>query len=115
MENQLKPGKDSSLKTQFTGRHRQPFSFNKVALCGLVLAFVSLSCAIGVLDQNDPLFSASNSVEVSSPTPSLIFPTDHPGGAPNEEVTSIETNPPSADLPTPESVPVDTAPLLYYT
>lgn len=115
MENRLKPGKVFTPQIQSIGRAHQPLRLYKVVLCGLVLAFVSLSCAIGVLDQNDPLFSASNNVELSSPTPSLIFPTDHPGGAPNEEVTSIETNPPPADLPTPESVPVDTAPLLYYT
>src|SRR4030066_505595 len=115
MENQLKPGKDSSLKTQFTGRHRQPFSFHKVAICGLVLAFVSLSCAIGVLDQNDPLFNAPNSVGLWSPTPSINFPTDRPMltetiDPPTSGILALST-----DIQTPASVPVDSAPLLYYT
>ena len=115
MENQLKPGKDSSLKTQFTGRHRQPFSFHKVAICGLVLAFVSLSCAIGVLDQNDPLFNAPNSVGLWSPTPSINFPTDRPMLTETIDPPTSGILPLSTDIQTPASVPVDSAPLLYYT
>ncbi|OGO26991.1 MAG: hypothetical protein A2136_09165 [Chloroflexi bacterium RBG_16_54_11] len=78
----------------------------------MVLAFVSLACAIGVLDQNDPLFSAANSIE---PTPSVAYPTD-------VAVVTESVDPPpanvvllSTDIPTPQSIPVDTAPLLYYT
>src|SRR4030065_855572 len=104
MENQLKPGKDSSLKTQFTGRHRQPFSFHKVAICGLVLAFVSLSCAIGVLDQNDPLFNAPNSVGLWSPTPSINFPTNRPMVTETLDPPNTVVNPLITDIPTPPSV-----------
>ena len=115
MENQLKLGKDSSLKIQFTSRNRQLFSFHKVVICGLVLAFVSLSCAIGVLDQNDPLFNAPNSVGLWSPTPSINFPTDRPMltetiDPPTSGILALST-----DIQTPASVPIDTAPLLYYT
>jgi LasA protease len=115
MENQLKPGKDSSLKIQFTSRHRQPFRFHKVAICGLALAFVSLSCAIGVLDQNDPLFNAPNSVGLWSPTPSINFPTDRPMLTKTIDPPTSGLFPLSTDIQTPASVPVDTAPLLYYT
>src|SRR4030066_2465412 len=103
MENQLKPGKDSSLKTQFTGRHRQPFSFHKVLICGLVLAFVSLSCAIGVLDQNDPLFNAPNGVGLWSPTPSINFPTDRPMITETIDSPITILNPLTSDIPTPPS------------
>ena len=115
MENQLKPWKVSSLKTQFTGRPRQRFSFHKVVISGLVLAFVSLSCAIGVLDQNDPLFNAPNSVVLWSPTPSINFPTNRPMVTETIDPPTLGILTLSTDIPTPASVPVDTAPLLYYT
>lgn len=115
MVKRLKLGKVFTQKTQSADRNHIPLRFNRVLICGLVLAFVSLACAIGVLDQNDPLFTAPNSVGLWSPTPSLDFPTDRP-------VLSITVDPPlveegqlSTDIPTPPSVPVDTAPLLYYT
>jgi LasA protease len=113
--NRLKPGKDFSLKTQSTGKNKPPLNFYKVVVCGLVLAFVSLSCAIGVLNQDDPLYNAPNSLAFQSPTPSLNFPTDQPAGLetsspPHEQILLSST-----DIPTPASVPVDSAPLLYYT
>jgi len=80
----------------------------------LVLALVSLACAIGVLDQNDPLFSAPNSVEFLSPTPSLIFPTDRPAQTEASD-PPVENLPLATDIATPATVPIDTAPLLYYT
>jgi murein DD-endopeptidase MepM/ murein hydrolase activator NlpD len=80
-----------------------------------VLAFVSLSCAIGVLDQNDPLFNAPNSVVLWSATPSLDFPTDRPFITGTTDPPNEVINPLSTDIPTPASVPIDTAPLLYYT
>src|SRR4030067_481980 len=114
MENRSGPGKVITLKTQSTDRQNQSFSFHRVVICGLVLALVNLACAIGVLDQNDPLFSAPNSVEFLSPTPSLIFPTDRP--AQTEAIdTPVENLPLATDIATPASVPIDTAPLLYYT
>ena len=84
-------------------------------MSGLVLAFVSLSCAIGVLDQDDPLYNAPNGKIWASPTPSLNFPTDRivplvTSNAPAEQVLVSSTA-----ISTPEAVPVDTAPLLYYT
>lgn len=114
MENRSGPGKVITLKTQSTDRQNQSFSFHRVVICGLVLALVNLACAIGVLDQNDPLFSAPNSVEFLSPTPSLIFPTDRP--AQTEAIDPpVENLPLATDIATPASVPIDTAPLLYYT
>jgi LasA protease len=115
MENRSKPGKVFSLKTQFINNHCRLTNFHRVVISGLVVAFVSLACAMGVLDKNDPLFKSPNSVIISTPTPSLIFPTD--GVAP------LETSDPlsqailhtSTDVPTPPAVPVDSAPLLYYT
>jgi murein DD-endopeptidase MepM/ murein hydrolase activator NlpD len=84
-------------------------------MCGLVVAFVSLSCAIGVLDQNDPLFSTSNGVGEKSPTPSLNFPTDRAVQVNTNDPVVEQILPSSTEVPTPPSVPVDTAPLLYYT
>jgi LasA protease len=83
-------------------------------ICGLVVALISLSCAIGVLDQNDPLFNAPNGV-LWTATPSLIFPTDQEkstatGDSPNPDILVNSTQ-----VSTPATVPVETAPLLYYT
>jgi murein DD-endopeptidase MepM/ murein hydrolase activator NlpD len=103
------------LKTQSTGRQSQIFNIHKVVICGLVLAFVSLSCAIGVLDQNDPLFNAPNSGGLWTATPSLVFPTDQPMLTETIAPPVSGILPLSTDIPTPASVPVDTAPLLYYT
>jgi len=111
----LKLGRVFTLKTQSTGRKKNQFSFQKVLICGLVLAFVSLSCAIGVLDQNDPLFNAPNSAGIWSPTPSLTFPTDRPMFVETNDPMPSGIIPLSTDIPTPPSIPVDTAPLLYYT
>ena len=110
-----KLGRVFILKTQSTGRENIQFNFHKVLICGLVLAFVSLSCAIGVLDQNDPLFNAPNSAGIWSPTPSLSFPTDQPIQSETNGPQFSGILPLSTDIPTPPSVPVDLAPLLYYT
>ena len=83
-------------------------------MCGLVVAFVSLSCAIGVLDQNDPLFNAPNGV-LWTATPPQSFPTDGVALAATSEPSNKDIIPIFTEIPTPASVPVDTAPLLYYT
>jgi len=115
MENQSPPGKVSIQKIQSTGKLGKHTTFYSVAICGLLLALVSLSCAIGVLDQNDPLFNASKSVVLKSPTPSLSFPTDRPSITETNDPPLFGITPFPTDIPTPASVPVDTAPLLYYT
>jgi LysM repeat protein len=86
-----------------------------VVICGLVVAFVNLACAMGVLDHNDPLFNAANSVVIGSPTPSLIFPTDEVAPVKTSEPVSQAILQASTEVPTPPAVPVDSAPLLYYT
>ncbi len=115
MENQSKPGKVFTLRTQSIDKHRQLSPAYVALICGLMVAFVSLSCAIGVLDQNDPLFSTSNGSGKQSPTPSLNFPTDRVMVSTTYGPVAEETQQTSTDVPTPPSVPVDTAPLLYYT
>jgi LasA protease len=115
MEKRDKRWKVISLKIQSTGKYSHRLNFYKVAICGLVVAFVSLSCAIGVLDQNDPLFNAPIGLGHWTPTPLLTFAADVP--------MAIETSDPppevilqlSTDAPTPTSIPTDAAPLLYYT
>ena len=111
----MKLGKVFTQKTQSAGRQSIHFSFHKVLICGLVLAFVSLSCAIGVLDQNDPLFTAPNGVGLWSPTPSINFPTDRPMITETVDPPITVINPLTTDIPTPPPIPIDTAPLLYYT
>jgi LasA protease len=115
MENQSKPGKVFTLRTQSTDKPRHFSRSYIIMMCGLVVAFVSLSCAIGVLDQNDPLFSTSNGVGEKSPTPSLNFPTDRAVQVNTNDPVVEQILPSSTEVPTPPSVPVDTAPLLYYT
>jgi LasA protease len=115
MENRSKPGKVFTLQTQSTGNRNKPSRSHRAVICGLVVAFVSLSCAIGVLDQNDPLFNAANGVVMWSPTPSINFPTDRAMPTKTSDPLSEEILQSSTDIPTPPSVPIDTAPLLYYT
>jgi len=88
---------------------------HRAMICGLVVALVSLSCAIGVLDQNDPLFNAPNGVGLWSPTPSINFPTDRALPIKTSGSQAVEILGSSTDIPAPPSVPIDTAPLLYYT
>src|SRR4030042_5819718 len=115
MENQSKPGIVFTLRTQFIGKHGQLSPAYVALICGLMVAFVSLSCAIGVLDQNDPLFSTSNGSGLKSPTPSLNFPTDRVMVSKTNGPIAEETPQTSTDVPTPPSIPVNTAPLFYYT
>ena len=115
MENRSKPRKDLFLKTLSIDRHRQPSRSHRAVICGLLVAFVSLSCAVGVLDQKDPLFSTSNGGGMQSATPSLNFPTDRVIQIKPNDPVPEETQQSSTDVPTPPSVPVDTAPLLYYS
>lgn len=114
MEKQSQPTKVFTPQIQSTDRHKKPSRLHRALLSGLVVAFVSLACAIGVLDQNDPLFNAPNSLILLSPTPSLIFPTDRIDLTKNADPLAENLIRPT-DIPTPASVPVDTAPLLYYT
>ncbi len=83
-------------------------------ICGLAVAFISLSCAIGVLDKNDPLFNAPNGALWTS-TATMSAPTDQAVTASARNPLNQQVLPNSTQIPTPESVPVDTAPLLYYT
>ena len=115
MENQSPPGKVSILKTQSTGKRGKRTAFYRVAICGVVLAFVNLACAIGVLDQNDPLFNAPKSVILRTPTASLTFPTDRPEITETIDPPLLGATAIPTDIPTPVPLPVDTAPLLYYT
>jgi LasA protease len=115
MEKRLKPGKVFSLQIQSTGKHLHASPFLRIVICILTTAFVSLSCAIGVLDQNDPIFSVSGNTGSSSPYPSLTFPTDQARPVQTDEPTPVEVQVNMVELSTPNPVPVDTAPLLYYT
>ena len=114
MERQSQPGKASRREIRSIDNQHQLNQLHKVMICGLVVALVSLSCAIGVLDQNDPLFNAPNG-QLWTPTPSLIFPTDRAHPIDTSDPVNQETLQSSTQIPTPESVPIDTAPLLYYT
>src|SRR5512139_351155 len=115
MEIGSRPGKASTPEIQSTGKFKQQLDFTRVVLCGLVLAFVSLACAIGVLDQNDPLFSARSSAQELTQTTYSIVPTGQPAQTESIEQTGAAIIARTTEIPTPQSLPVDTAPLLYYT
>ena len=115
MENRFTPGKVITLGTQSTDKHNKPSRSYWAVICGLVVAFVSLSCAIGVLDQNDPLFYAPNGVGSWSPTPPLNFPAVRAVPIKTNGSPAKEIPPSSTGIPTSPSIPIDTAPLLYYT
>ena len=102
-------------RTQSTVKHKRHGMMQRAVISALTVAFVTLSCAIGVLDQNDPLFRAANSLEDWTPTPSLDFPTDSaiPTTTIDPPVGEISLEKPT--ITTPATIPVDTAPLLYYT
>jgi LasA protease len=113
-EIQLQPGKGSPRETQSIANQRPLRYLHWLMICGLVVALISLSCAIGVLGQNDPLFNAPNGA-LWTPTPSLNFPADEVRltATPNSTNNEILLN--STQVSTPEAIPVDAAPLLYYT
>jgi LasA protease len=116
MAKRLKLGKDISLKIRFTDNNLKNLISIKVLIGGLVVALVTLSCAIGVLDQNDPPFNAPAGGVLWTPTPPLIFPTDRPiPTVTGDPPPVVESQAISTEIPTPQSIPVDTAPLLYYT
>jgi LasA protease len=115
MENRSKRGKDFSLRIQSINKHRHPLKFHKAVICGLTVAFVSLSCAIGVLDQNDPIFSISKGGGTPLSTPSLNTSTAQAVQIKTNDSKPLEIQQSSTDIPTPPTIPVDTAPLLYYT
>jgi LasA protease len=110
----LPPGKVLPREIQSTVNQRPLAYLHWLMISGLVVAFISLSCAIGVLDQNDPLFNAPNGA-LWTPTPSLSFPTDQIKTVANNNPQNKEIFFNSTQAPTPASIPVDTAPLLYYT
>ncbi len=114
MEKRSQPGQDFHQQTQSTGNQHRHTQLHILMMCGLVVTFISLSCAIGVLDKNDPLFSAPLSV-IWTATPSLIYPTDGVKPAITSDPPAQEILNPSTQSPTAEVLPVDTAPLLYYT
>jgi len=115
MAKRSKPGKVFSLPTQSTGKHPKTSPFLRIVICILATAFVSLSCAISVLDQSAPLFSVSYSSGSSSPYPSISFPTSQAKPVQTEEPSRVEAQGNLVELSTPEPVSIDTAPLLYYT
>ncbi len=116
MAKRLKLGKDISLKIRFTDNNLKNLIPIKVLIGGLVVALVTLSCAIGVLDKNDPPFNAPAGGVLWTPTPPLIFPTDRPiPTVTGDSPPVVESQAISTEIPTPPSIPVDTAPLLYYT
>lgn len=113
----MRPGKDLRRETPFTTsshNSRQLNYLHWLMICGLAVAFISLSCAIGVLDKNDPLFNAPNGALWTS-TATMSAPTDQAVTASARNPLNQQVLPNSTQIPTPESVPVDTAPLLYYT
>lgn len=72
MVNRLKPGKGISQKTKSNGNQY------RILLALGVLALVSLACSIGVLSQDDPIFTPPGAPAGVNATPVLVFPTDRP-------------------------------------
>jgi murein DD-endopeptidase MepM/ murein hydrolase activator NlpD len=68
-----------------------------------------------VLDQNDPIFSISKGGGTPLSTPSLNTSTDQAVQIKTNDSKPLEIQQSSTDIPTPPTIPVDTAPLLYYT
>jgi LasA protease len=110
-----KPWKAIIQEIQSTVKNKCNGRMHGAVIGALAVAFVTLSCAIGVLDQNDPLFRAANSLGDWTLTPSLIFPTDRAIPTSTIDPPIIETSPEKPTITTPATIPVDTAPLLYYT
>jgi len=86
----------------------------------LVWAFVSLACAIGVLDQDDPIFSAPTGGAQWTPTAGVPLPTEDPSSIISTDLTgqNLEATPTPAiwaDAADFAPAPIDTTPLLYYT
>ena len=88
----------------------------RLTIASLVWALVSLACAIGVLDQGDPLFAAPAGAAQWTPTPLLDVPTTPSDQLPELEVPMATITPAVASDPgLPVPAAVENAPLLYYT
>jgi LasA protease len=115
MENRLKPGKDFSRKIPLVNNRNTASNLNRAIVAGLAVALVSLACAIGVLDNGDPMYHALSSLPMWTATPSLTFPTDQAPVQATSDPPPLQILLSSTAIPTPAAVPVDAAPLLYYT
>jgi LasA protease len=115
----LKPGKGSCLEIPSAGRKQG--SANRLILLSLIWALLSLACAIGVLDQEDPMFAAPAGGGLWTPTPGLSLPTSAPSAQTHDPPLAVQepvTTPTPAlviDPGTPAPVPIEETPLLYYT
>jgi murein DD-endopeptidase MepM/ murein hydrolase activator NlpD len=90
-------------------------------MLSLVWAWVSLACAVGMLDQRDPLFAAPAGGAQWTPTAEPALPTgdaSFPDVSPSVVETYLEATPtPALSSASLEQAPapVETTPLLYYT
>jgi LasA protease len=123
----LKPGKGISLRTKSTDRHNLcddcPAHDHvplKPRLLGVfaLLVLASLACSVGILSPDDPIFTAPGSGWAWTPTPPLIFPTDHPSPTPSPDLDGALIGGggepvTTAPAPTPGSTSGEASPRLY--
>lgn len=108
MVKKLKPGKVMSPKIKYTVESKT--TWYRLLVIGLLLAFVSLSCSIGMLSQSDPPFipPGKGIIWTASPNPTLLVasPTPDPPSLPPSST-------PVPEDPTPTSEVTELPPLLY--
>ncbi len=110
----MRRGTGTPRKIRSAGRKRT--SLVRLSIACLAWALVSLACAVGVLDADDPLFAAPAGEAQWTPTAEIILPTQAGEAEPVGELPAAASTPAMAAegvLPAPAAV--DSAPLLYYT
>jgi murein DD-endopeptidase MepM/ murein hydrolase activator NlpD len=97
------------------GKHHKGSSLNLIFI-GLVVALVTLSCAIGVLSPAEPFFTPPVGEAVWSATPDLIRQDNQPTPEPvSNPLVVMEATPLPVVISDPSPTPDNVAPILYYT
>jgi LasA protease len=113
MDRQSRRGTDTPPGIHLAGRKQSLLP--RIIIASLAWALVSLACAIGVLDQDDPLFAAPLGDGQWTPTPMPVIPTSISDIEPIGTPIVTPTPAVAADPGLPAPVAVENTPLLYYT
>ena len=104
----------SSQKIHSSGRNR--VRMVRIGIASLAWAVVSLACAVGVLNKDDPLFTAPPGEAQWTPTSTAVLNPPESESQLEEDPLQVTPTPASvADGILPAPAAVDNTPILYYT
>ena len=110
----MRHGTGSSQKIHLADRKRVRLA--RLGIPSLIWAVISLACAVGVLNKDDPLFTAPTGEVQWTPTAGAIQFTPMGEMQPEDDPPTATLTPAAGtDGILPAPVAVDSAPILYYT